>query len=263
MDGRVLKARWREGEPTVGMWLRLADPTVADLVADVGFDWVVFDAEHVAFDLQTLQSLMIALKGSATVPLVRVPANDPVFIQRMLDMGAGGVIVPRISTGDEARSAVAACKYPPVGIRGTGPRRPGRYGRLEREYIAMANEQTIVLVMIETTGAVSNIEEILTVKGLDAIILGPVDLAASLGFLGDFEHPQVQAMIDSVIERVRALGIPFGDGRPTDRPHEWLARGAQLIAVGDDEWFIRTGAFAALEAFRRAVGSGGNLVAPS
>lgn len=236
------------------MWLRLTDPTVADLLGDVGLDWVLFDTEHVAFDLQTLQMLLIALKGSGTVPLARVPWNDLVFIKRVLDMGVAGVLVPQLQTADEARAAVAACKYPPTGVRGTGPRRPGRYGRLELEYIPSANDQTIVMVMIETAAAVRNIDEILAVDDLDGIILGPVDLATSMGFYGAFEEPDVQEAIDSVIAKARAAGVPFGDGRVAENPAEWLERGAQIISIGDDEMFVRRGAYAAMAGFQKANG---------
>lgn len=253
MNSIALKQKWQAGEPSPGMWIRLTDPTVVDLVGDVEFDWILFDAEHVAFDFQTLQMLFIALKGTPTVPLVRVPWNDLVFIKRVLDSGAAGVLVPHIKTAADARAAVAACKYPPLGIRGTGPRRPGRYGRLEQEHIAVANEQTIVMAMIETAEAVQNIGDILAVKGLDAIVFGPVDLATSMGFLGDFERPQVKTAIETVIAAAKAVGMPFGIGRALDDPTEWLGLGAQILFVGDDEWFIRRGAFAALANLRQAL----------
>lgn len=253
MDAIQLKKKWKEGKPSPGLWLRLSDPTVVDLLGDVGFDWVLFDAEHVAFDLQTLQLLFMALKGSPTLPLMRVPGNDLVYIKRVLDIGVAGVLVPQIKTADEVRAAVAACKYPPVGIRGTGPRRPGRYGRFEREYIATANDQTIVMAMIETVDAVRNIDEILAVDGLDAIISGPTDLATTMGLFGDFQQPEVQKAIETVYAKARAAQMPFGDGRPVDNPLEWLERGAQIIAVGDDEWFIRRSAFAAKQDFHDAM----------
>jgi 4-hydroxy-2-oxoheptanedioate aldolase len=253
MDAIELKKKWKEGKPTSGMWIRLTDPTVVDLVGDVGFDWVIFDAEHVAFDFQPLQTLFIALKGSPTLPLVRVPWNDPSFIKRVLDIGAAGVLVPQVRSGADVRAAVAACKYPPLGIRGAGPRRPGRYGRLEREHVRVANDQTIVMVMIETINAVRSIDDILAVDGLDAIVFGPLDLATSMGLLGDFEQPQVQEAISAVIAKARASHMPFGDGRALEDPAEWLKRGAQIIIMGDDELFIRRGAFSARERFLKAL----------
>ena len=253
MDGAKLKRKWREGKPSPGMWLRLTDPTVVDLLSDVGLDWVLFDAEHVAYDLQTLQLMFIALKGSSTLPLMRVPGNDEVYIKRVLDAGVAGVLVPQIKTADEVRLAVAACKYPPLGIRGTGPRRPGRYGRFEREYITTGNDQTIVMAMIETIDAVRNIDEILAVEGLDAIISGPVDLATTMGLYGDFERPEVQEAIEMVYEKALEAGVPFGDGRPAEDPLPWLQRGAQLIAIGDDEWFVRRSAYSAMQSFQDAM----------
>jgi 2-keto-3-deoxy-L-rhamnonate aldolase RhmA len=253
MNPIELKKKWQAGQPSGGMWIRLTDPTVVDLIGDVGFDWVLFDVEHVAFDFQTLQMLFIALKGTNTVPLVRVPWNDFVFIKRVLDMGAAGVLVPHIKTAEDVQKAVAACKYPPLGIRGTGPRRPGRYGRLEQDHIAVANEQTVVWVMIETVEAVQNIDAILAVEGLDGIIFGPVDLATSMGFLGDFEQSQVQEAIEMVITRARQAQIPFGTGRALDEASEWLDRGARLLIIGDDEKFIRQNAFNTWDDFQTVV----------
>ena len=135
IKGIELKRKWAAGLPSPGFWVRFTDPTLVELLGEAGFDWIMFDAEHSAYDLQTLQTLFIALNGTNTLPLVRVPWNDFVYIKQVLDMGAAGVLVPQVKTADDARAAVAACKYPPLGVRGTGPRRPGRYGRLEREYI--------------------------------------------------------------------------------------------------------------------------------
>jgi len=245
------------------MWMRLADPAVTDLIGDVGLDWVLFDAEHVAFDLQTLQILFMALKGSPTLPLVRVPSNDFVFIKRVLDIGASGVLVPHVNTADEARAAVAATKYPPLGLRGTGPRRPGRYGRLEAEYIPLANDQTIAMIMIETRTAVQNLDQILAVTELDGFLIGPVDLATSYGYLGRFREPEVQQAIETIAAKARKAGMPFGDGRSMDDPTEWLNRGARILAIGDDEGFVRQSAWAARERFDNAViGWGARLAVP-
>ncbi len=232
--------------------MRLSDPTVAEIIGPLGLDWALVDAEHSALDLQTLQTLMIALHDSPTVPLVRVPWNDFVFIKRVLDLGAEGVLVPHVSSAEESQEAVRACKYPPKGNRGAGPRRPSGYGVREQEYLAEANERTIVLVMIETAAGVRNIDGILAVPGLDGIIVGPVDLAASMGLLPDFEHAEVRAAIETVVTRARAAGVPFGIGRSVEDATEWLQRGAQIIPVGDDEAFIQRGVQTALRAFRRA-----------
>lgn len=252
MNGRELREKWRAGLPTAGVWLRLTDPTVAEIIGPLGLDWVLIDAEHSALDLQTLQMLMIALHDAPTVPLVRVPWNDFVFIKRVLDLGVEGVLVPHVSSAEEAEVAVRACKYPPLGNRGTGPRRPSRYGVREREYLTEANERTIAMVMIETDAAVRDIDRILAVEGLDGIVVGPVDLAASMGLLPDFDHSEVEAAIETVIARARAARIPFGTGRSVQDPIPWLQRGAQIIPIGDDEAFIQRGVQAALHVFEEA-----------
>lgn len=253
-----LKAKWKHGEPSPGMWLRLADPTVGEIVRLIGLDWVAIDAEHSALDLQTLQMMLIALGDTPT--LIRVPGNDPVYIKRILDMGAAGVIVPQVQSGDEVRQAVAACKYPPEGIRGTGPRRPSQYGDNEREYLATANAQTIACVMIETAGAVENIDDILPVKGLDAIVIGAVDLSASMGLLPHFDDPRVTGAIDKVIAKAKAAGVPRMSGRPPapdDLNGPWsvagfLWQGLHIIPVASDENLIKDGARATLRAFMQA-----------
>jgi len=185
--------------------MSLTDITVAEMIGDVGLDWVAIDTEHTATDLQTLQNLLIALGDTPT--LARAPGKDPDHIKRLLDMGADGVIVPQIDSADEARRAVAACKYPPFGIRGTGPRRPSRYGLDEKAYLAAANESTIVAIMIETVAGVEDFEALLEVEGLDACMIGAVDLSASMGLLPDFDDPRVIATIDAVAAKARAAEL--------------------------------------------------------
>jgi 4-hydroxy-2-oxoheptanedioate aldolase len=146
---------------------------------------------------------------------------------------------------------VAACKYPPVGIRGTGPRRPSRYGQRLADYLATANDQTIVLVMIETAGAVEELDQILKIPGLDGLVVGPINLSMSLGCNGDPSQPVVQQAIRTIAAKARAAGMPFGTGRPADDQFEWARRGARLLAMGDDEMFIHQGAVRALEAFKQ------------
>jgi 2-keto-3-deoxy-L-rhamnonate aldolase RhmA len=253
MDGITLKRKWKSGQPSAGMWLRLTDPTIVDMVGDLGFDWVMFDAEHIAYDLQPLQNLFIALKGTNTLPLLRVYDNDPAYIKRVLDIGAAGVLVPQINSAAEAAAAVAAVKYPPVGIRGTGPRRPSRYGRNFTEYVNSANDQTIVLVMLEMAGALREIDQIVALPGLDGIIIGPTDLSMSLGCNGDPSQPVAQEAISTIIAKAVAAKLPFGTGRPMDDQFEWHGRGAQLLAMGDDEMFIQQGAIRSLDAFKQRV----------
>lgn len=256
-----LKAKWRRGEPSPGMWLSLTDITVAEMVRDVGLDWVAIDTEHTAIDLQSLQNLMIALGDTPTI--ARVPGNDPVHIKRVLDMGADGVIVPHIDSAAAARLAVAACKYPPLGIRGAGPRRPSRYGLDEKEYLAGANDATIVVIMIETVGVVEDFSAVLEVEGLDACMIGAVDLSASMGLLPAFDDPRVIATIDQVAAKARAANMPLMSGRSPDAdessPFGWknlLKQGLHVIPVASDQGLILTGAREMLAVFRAAAANG-------
>jgi 2-keto-3-deoxy-L-rhamnonate aldolase RhmA len=251
MDGLTLKRKWRAGQPSAGMWLRLTDPTIVDMIGDLGFDWVMFDAEHIAYDLQPLQALFMALKGTPTLPLLRVYDNDPAYIKRVLDIGAAGVLVPQINSAAEAAAAVAACKYPPVGMRGTGPRRPSRYGRNFTEYVNSANEQIIVLVMLEMAGALRELDQILALEGLDGIIIGPTDLSMSLGCNGDPSLPVAKEAISTIVAKATAAGVPFGTGRPMDDQFDWASRGARILAMGDDEMFIQQGALKSLDEFKQ------------
>jgi len=259
MNSIELKQKWQRGEVSPGMWLRLTDPTVCEMVSSIDFDWVLFDGEHVAFDMQTLQILLMALKTSPAVPLLRVPGSDPIFIKRVLDIGMAGILVPHVRTEEDVRAAVAACKYPPLGIRGTGPRRPSRYGDLEREYLATANDQTIVTVMIETIEAVNNIDKILAVPGLDGFFIGKVDLTASMGLLPDFDDPRVTQAVDTVLTKAKATKVARGSGRAPESGADvaasvrnFFSEGYNVIPVGADESFVKDGARAALHAFRRA-----------
>lgn len=261
MNAIELKAKWRRGEPSAGMWMSLSDITVAEMIRDVGLDWVAIDTEHVAMDLGSLQNLLIALGDTPTI--VRVPSNDAVHIKRALDMGAAGVIVPHIYSAEDARLAVAACKYPPLGIRGTGPRRPSRYGLEEKEYLAGANASTIVVIMIETVGVVEDFDAVLEVEGLDACMIGAVDLSASMGLLPHFDDPRVISAIDRVAAKARAANMPLMSGRSPDpdesSPFGWknlLKQGLHVIPIASDQGLILSGAREMLALFRAHVANG-------
>jgi 2-keto-3-deoxy-L-rhamnonate aldolase RhmA len=178
-----LKAKWQRGEVTSGLWMHSTDPTTAEIIGLLQPDWIMIDAEHGALDLETIQTHLMVLEQSPSVPLIRVPSSDHVYIKRILDLGAAGVLIPQIQSVDEARRAVAACKYPPEGMRGAGPRRPSRYGMQEASYLHDANARTIVLLMIEHSNAVRDIDAILAIPGLDGLVFGPLDLSASMGLM--------------------------------------------------------------------------------
>lgn len=261
MNAIELKAKWRRGEPSAGMWMSLTDITVAEMVRDVGLDWVAIDTEHTAIDLQSLQNLLIALGDTPSI--VRVPGSDPVHIKRVLDMGADGVIVPHITSAADARLAVAACKYPPLGIRGTGPRRPSRYGLDEKAYLAVANDSTIVVIMIETVGVVEDFDAVLEVEGLDACMIGAVDLSASMGLLPHFDDPRVIAAIDRVAAKARAANMPLISGRSPDAdessPFGWknlLKQGLHIIPIASDQGLILAGVREMLAVFLAEAANG-------
>ena len=224
------------GQVCLGTCITFNDPTVTEALCDL-LDFVWIDTEHNALTLEAVQAHVMATNGSATTPLVRVPWNDPVQIKPVLDVGAAGVIVPLIRSAEDVRRAVAACLYPPQGIRGFGPRRPSNYGRLGGpEFCRAANEDVIVIVQIEHVDAVNDIDAILAVPGLTSVVIGPNDLAGSLGRMGEPEHPEVSAAIETVVARGRQSGVPVGlaTGDDPDCLAEWASRGVRWLAMAND-----------------------------
>ena len=261
----ALKKRLRAGETTVGSWLSFADLNVAEILAGTGFDWVLIDGEHGPFDLGGLQTVLAAFNGSRTVPIVRVPWNDPVRIKQVLDLGVDGVLVPMVNSADEARAAVAACKYPPTGTRGFGPRRASDYGRSTDAYTAQANDGTIVMLQIEHVNAVERIDAILKVPGIDVICIGPTDLSGSAGLLRQFNHPTVTAAIDKVIARCRAARLPVCSGVafPPEIMAGWVEKGANFVLAMEDSTMFRQGASDALARMRETLRAARRKAAPA
>lgn len=238
----LLKERLKRGEQTLGVWIGVPSPDITEVLSLRGFDWFVFDNEHSPLDEQITQTLMMAVKGNVT-PIVRVAWNDHVRVKKALDIGAHGVVVPWVNNREQAIDAVKACKYPPEGIRGCGPRRasyldPGGGA----EYLATANKEVLVCVQIETEEAVKNIHDILSVDGIDAYFIGPSDLSASTGLLGRASDPRVQKAIDDVLKAGKkhdvASGIyAFG----LEDLKKRIKQGFQFIAVGSDLTLLQWG----------------------
>jgi 2-dehydro-3-deoxyglucarate aldolase/4-hydroxy-2-oxoheptanedioate aldolase len=246
------REKLRRGQVCLGTVVSFTDPTVTEALCQV-LDFVWIDMEHTALTLETVQAHIMATKGSETTPLVRVPWNDPVLIKPILDMGAAGVIVPLVRTADEVRRAVAACLYPPEGIRGFGPRRPSNYGRLSgTEFCRTANARVLPIAQVEHIEAVENIDEILAVPRLAGIALGPNDLAGSMGLMGLPRHPDVLDALDKVIGRCRNAGVPVGVGAGDDPEilAEWAARGVNWLAMGGDCNLLLRGAIRAASRIR-------------
>lgn len=230
------RSKLRAGQVCVGTCITFTDPTITEALAGV-LDFVWIDMEHNALSLEAVQGHVMATKASDTTPLVRVPWNDPVLIKPVLDIGAAGVIVPLVRTADDVRRAVAACRYPPEGVRGFGPRRASGYGRLGGpEFCRAANAAVITIVQIEQAEAVSNIDEILAVPGLTGIVFGPNDLAGSLGRMGQPGHPDVLRAIETVIAKARQTEVFVGMsvGEDPSKLVQWVDQGAQWLAVGAD-----------------------------
>lgn len=251
----ALKRRLRAGGTAFGAWLSIADPVVAEIMATSGFDYVIIDTEHAPWSLESLQSALMTFKGEQTVPIVRVPWNDQVHIKQALDVGADGILAPMVRTVDEAQALLRACRYPPAGIRGFGPRRASNYNRNTDDYVATANESIIVMPQIEDIRTVDIIDEILTL-GVDAICIGPNDLSGSAGLLRQHEHPTVRSALDRILSAAKAHGIAVcaGIALPAEKQVDWIGRGARLAIVASDVELLVKGTANALEAVRELRG---------
>ena len=230
-----LKHDLREGRARIGLWSQLASPIGAEVLAGAGFDFLVLDTEHAPNELPTVLGQLQAVAGGTASAVVRVAWNDPVLFKRLLDVGVQSLLVPFVQDADEARRAVAAMRYPPHGIRGVAvATRANRYGRVE-DYLTRAHDELCLLVQLETRVALGNLESIAAVDGVDGLFIGPSDLAADLGHIGDSGHPQVRAAIDDAIRRICATRKVAGILAPVEADaRHWLQLGCLFVAVGSD-----------------------------
>jgi len=229
------KAAIKAGRLQIGLWSSLCSNIVAEIIGDSGFDWILLDAEHSPNEASDLLRQMQALGRSRSTPIVRPPWNDPVTIKRILDVGAPALLIPFVQNAEEAKAAVAACRYPPRGVRGiTVSGRGARYGRV-KDYLKRADEEICVLVQVETGEALAQLEAIAAVDGVDGVFIGPSDLSASLGHLGDQQHPVVQAAIKDAAARLKALGKAAGILTPVEADAKrYIDWGYTFVAVGSD-----------------------------
>jgi 4-hydroxy-2-oxoheptanedioate aldolase len=231
------------GKRQVGLWSGLASPIAAEIIAGAGFDWIVIDGEHAPNDIPSLLAQLHAMRGGTAEPVFRVPWNDAVIIKRALDVGARSLLVPFVQNAQEAHKAVAATRYPPLGIRGValGPR-ANDYGRI-KGYHRNAHLDTCVLVQLESRAALLEIEAIAAVEGVDGLFIGPSDLAADFGHLGNPKHPEVQEAIKDAVERIRkagkSAGIFAGDIEDVDF---FFGLGFNFISTGSDVGLLARGA---------------------
>lgn len=251
----AFKRRLKAGETMFGGWLSLTDPVAAELMSRSGFDYLIIDTEHGAWDLIALQTALMAFNGSPTVVIVRVPWNDHVRIKQILDMGAEGIMAPMVRTVEECQGLVRACRYPPVGARGFGPRRASNYYRDLDAYVAAANDSIFVMPQVEDIATVDVIDEFLAVPGIDAVALGPNDLSGTTGHFREHQHPKNLAAINTVLARAQAAGLPACLGvnnKPADIPG-WVAKGVRLVLVTADLELLAAGSAEALRKGREAV----------
>jgi len=242
-----LRARLGLGDFLLGTWLTILDPVVPELLAGSGFDLLVADGEHGPVDTAHLVSMLIATRAAGVPLLYRVGANEPVRIMHALDAGASGVVIPQVRTPADVERAVAWCRYPPAGLRGVAPRRASGYGRGTAAYLAAADALVTCCIQIETREAIEELDAILAVPGVDTVLVGPNDLAAALGHLGDINHAEVGTAIDRVVERAKAAGVPAGAwaGSPT-QARQWRAKGFAWATIGVDYGFLAAAADAAI-----------------
>ena len=253
-----LKRMPKAGKKTAGVWAQLCSPTSAEILCRAGFDWVLIDMEHSPADLQTLVAQLQAMGVYGVVPLVRAPWNDLVWIKRILDAGAYGVMIPSVNTRDQAIAAVQACKYPPVGVRGiAGSPRAAGFGRDTSAYLKRANDELLVILQVETPQAIENLDAIGKVPGVDALFIGPMDLSTSMGHLGNPAHPEVQAAIATVEAKAKALGMPLGTiSAGWEQAKMLYDRGYQLITLLSDVILLSKASAEALAKFREAFPQG-------
>ncbi|MDX8353823.1 HpcH/HpaI aldolase/citrate lyase family protein [Cognatiyoonia sp. IB215182] len=230
----------RNGEKQVGLWVSMASNYAAEVTAGAGYDWLVVDMEHSPGSVETTLSQLQAIAPYPGTAIVRTPWNDPVMVKRLLDIGAQGMLFPMVQTAQEAEAAVAATRYPPDGIRGVaGSMRGSRFGRID-DYYAKVNDETAVIVQVETLSALQQAEDISGVKGVDGIFFGPADIAADMGLIGQPMHEEVWAVIVPVARALMARGMPVGTlVTDPDFATTLLTEGFTFVACGTDTGLLR------------------------
>jgi 4-hydroxy-2-oxoheptanedioate aldolase len=233
----------RAGKPQTGIWISLCSPFAAEAVAAAGFDWAVIDMEHSPNDLTTVMGQLQVFAAYETTALVRPEWNDPVLVKRVLDIGAPGLVFPMVQSVDEAKKAVASTRYPPRGIRGvSGTTRANKFGRIT-DYFDQIENETAILLQVETRAAVALADQIGAVEGVDGVFFGPADISADMGLLGQVMHADVWALIMPVARKLIAAGVPVGT-LVTDAAfaRKLLDEGFTFVACGTDAGLLARGA---------------------
>ncbi|HEX7856765.1 MAG TPA: 4-hydroxy-2-oxoheptanedioate aldolase [Sphingobium sp.] len=248
----VFKQALADGQPQIGLWQALANPYTAEICAGAGFDWLLLDAEHAPNDVPRILSQLQAIANYPVEPVVRPPVGDTTLIKQYLDIGARSLLIPMVEDGEQAEALVRATRYPPDGIRGVGSAigRASRWNRTPR-YLHEAADDICLLLQIETRAGLGALDSIAATAGVDGIFIGPSDLAAALGHLGNPGHPDVQAVIEDAIARIRAAGRAVGILMADQTlARHYLDLGVTFVAVGTDVTILARGAEALAAAFR-------------
>ena len=250
--GNRVKELLQRGEVAVGCWLSLPSPEVAEVLAELGPDWLLIDTEHGPASYETVENMIRAMRGTHVVPIVRVAANDAALIKKALDRGAQGVLVPLVSTPEDVRAAVAACRYPPEGVRGVAGTRASRYGLDLEAYFREWNQQVLVGVQIETRQALEQVEALARVPGLDLMFVGPNDLSAALGVFRQFDNAEFNRALDRIVAAARQAGVAAG--YMAINAEDAMARvrqGFQFISLASDARLLMAAARSAFAAVTR------------
>lgn len=239
-------------EPTIGTWIQIGHPAVAEILGNLEFDWIAADCEHTEMAIAEFAAVARALHGRQPAPFVRVRENDTLAIRQVLDVGAHGIIVPLVNSGEEAARAVSAAKFPPDGIRGFAYYRANEHGADFEAYAERANEEIAVVAMVETAQSVENIDDILATEGIDGVFIGPYDLSGSYGVAGATDHELVRTARRRVVDACRNAGKSAGLHivvPSAESVTAAVAEGFTFLAVGMDTVFLRTGGIEALKSF--------------
>jgi 2-keto-3-deoxy-L-rhamnonate aldolase RhmA len=247
-----LKRDLAAGRVSLGATITINSPAVVEILSRVGLDWLWIDTEHTALTLENVAAMLQATNGSNVSTVIRVPWNDKTMIKRALDLGPDGILVPLVNTRQEAEDAVRAMKYPPVGERGAGLGRAQAYGMHIGEYLQGANDEVLVMAQIEHVTAVENIDQIVGVEGLDAVMIGALDLSGSMGKLGQTDDPEVESAVQTVLASCQRAGVSCGIvALGPDAANSRIEQGFTSIIVGIDVLWVHGGAGATLAATTR------------
>jgi 4-hydroxy-2-oxoheptanedioate aldolase len=244
MSTLKLKQAFTEGQTLVGTWLNGPNLAQVETIGYAGFDFIVLDTEHSSYDIAGCENLVRAADAAQFPALIRVPENKPTPVAKALEYGAQGIVVPHVSSKEEASAAVKNAHYAPVGVRGAAPTvRGARYGQTPwPDYLAQAKAETLVVLQIEGKAGIENLDAIMAVDGVDVLFVGPFDLSESLGISGQLDHPLLLDTVGEVVRRAREKNIALGIWMPTpEQAGPWIERGVQMITVANNDMIFFKG----------------------